>query len=55
MSFDRRVNFLKKNWQKINNRFSSIQIIVFYYLAMTNQARMCRFSTWSSWRSQRFR
>lgn len=35
MNFDRRVNFLKKSWQKLNNRFSSIQIIVFYYLAMT--------------------
>jgi len=35
MKFDRRVSFLKKSWQKINNRFSSIQIIVFYYLAMT--------------------
>lgn len=35
MNFDRRINFLKKSWQKINNRFSSIQIIVFYYLAMT--------------------
>jgi hypothetical protein len=35
MNFDRRVSFLKKSWQKLNNRFSSIQIIVFYYLAMT--------------------
>lgn len=35
MNFDRRVSFLKKSWQKVNNRFSSIQIIVFYYLAMT--------------------
>lgn len=35
MKFDRRISFLKKSWKKINNRFSSIQIIVFYYLAMT--------------------
>ncbi|MGO2637688.1 MAG: TrkH family potassium uptake protein, partial [Enterococcus viikkiensis] len=35
MNFERRINFFKKNWRKLNNRFSSIQVIVFYYLAMT--------------------
>lgn len=35
MNLDRRVSFFRKSWRKLNNRFSSIQIIVFYYLAMT--------------------
>ena len=35
MNFSRRWNFLKHALKKFDNRFSSIQIIVFYYLAMT--------------------
>lgn len=35
MNFERRISFLRKSWRKLNNRFSSIQIIVFYYFAMT--------------------
>ncbi|MEO1771240.1 MULTISPECIES: TrkH family potassium uptake protein [Enterococcus] len=35
MNFSRRLNFLKRSLRKLDNRFSSIQIIVFYYLIMT--------------------
>lgn len=35
MNFSRRLNFLKRSLRRLDNRFSSIQIIVFYYLIMT--------------------
>lgn len=35
MNFSRRLNFWKHTLKKFDNRFSSIQIIVFYYLIMT--------------------
>lgn len=35
MHLEQRFGFLKKQWQKLTNRFSSIQIIVSYYIVMT--------------------
>ncbi len=35
MNLSRRLNFLKRSLRRLDNRFSSIQIIVFYYIIMT--------------------